>query len=439
MKQRRQFPQYRQSPQNPKYAQSLYKSQSAIVGLAVFLFCAAQLVVVPAFGSDKGQQDGLDVADWSAVLAEAEGQRVYFHAWGGDPQINSYIDWTASRVAEDFGITLKHVKSADIADVVAQLIAEEMTGDEGGGSVDLLWVNGENFAILKESNALQQEGWATQLPHWGLVDVAGKPTVVTDFTVPTDGLESPWGMAQLVFIYDSAITSSPPKSAAQLLQWAAQNQGRFTYPAPPDFFGSTFIKQVLLELLPDHEPLSKPVSRDAFADATALLFAYLDQLHPHLWRQGEVFPVSGTQLLTLMADSETDLAFAFNPAAASNAIARGDLPTSVRSYIFDKGTIGNSHFVAIPRKTSAKAAALVVADFLLSPEAQAHKQDPNVWGDPTVLDVGRLSEDDRALFTALDLGIATLSPSELTPTLAEPHPTWMRALEAAWYQRYGVR
>ena len=49
------------------------------------------------------------------------------------------------------------------------------------------------------------------------------------------------------------------------------------------------------------------------------------------------------------------------------------------------GTIGNTHFVAIPYNSSAKEGAQVVANFLLSPEAQARKLDPTVWGDPTVL------------------------------------------------------
>lgn len=392
-----------------------------------------------AFAPGPARGEDLDITDWQAVLTKAQGQTVYFNAWGGDPQINAYIDWAADRVAQDYNIALTHVKTADIADVVAQILVEKTTGQTRPGSVDLLWINGENFAAMKESGLLQQESWATQLPNWRLVDVAGKPTVVTDFTVLTDGLESPWGMAQLVFIHDKAITPHPPKSAEALLRWAAANQGRFTYPAPPDFTGSTFLKQLLLDLSPDPEPLSRPVTRAALADAKARLFDYLDQLHPHLWRQGAVFPSSGTALLTLMADSETDIAFAFNPAAASNAIARGDLPQTARSYIFENGTIGNTHFVAIPYNSGAKAAALVVANFLLSPQAQLRKQDPAMWGDPTVLDLSKLSQEEEALFRGLDLGIATLSPQELRPTLPEPHPSWMRSLEAAWYERYGVR
>ena len=87
----------------------------------------------------------------------------------------------------------------------------------------------------------------------------------------------------------------------------------------------------------------------------------------------------------------------------------------MRSFTFPGGTLANTHFVAIPYNAAAKAGALVAADFLLSPEAQARKQDPKVWGDPTVLAVAKLDAADRARFDALDLGIATLKPDELGP------------------------
>ena len=87
---------------------------------------------------------------------------------------------------------------------------------------------------------------------------------------------------------------------------------------------------------------------------------------------------------------------------------------------------------------SAKAGALVVADFLISPEAQARKQDPKVWGDPTVLNINALPEADKAAFASLDLGIATLKPEELGKALDEPHPSWMERIETEWKRRYGA-
>jgi putative thiamine transport system substrate-binding protein len=78
----------------------------------------------------------------------------------------------------------------------------------------------------------------------------------------------------------------------------------------------------------------------------------------------------------------------------------------------------------------------VLANFLLSPEAQARKSDPAVWGDPTVLALSKLSPEQRGLFEAIPQGVATLSPEELGSVLLEPHASWVAAIEKEWLNRY---
>ena len=73
---------------------------------------------------------------------------------------------------------------------------------------------------------------------------------------------------------------------------------------------------------------------------------------------------------------------------------------------------------------------------MLSPEAQVKKADTNVWGDPTVLSMPKLSENPAPSFANLPRGIATLSDDDLGKTLAEPHPSWVPRLQAAWIERY---
>ena len=147
-------------------------------------------------------------------------------------------------------------------------------------------------------------------------------------------------------------------------------------------------------------------------------------------------PANGPGLHQLLDDGEVDFSMAFNPAEASAAISAGTLPSSVRTFIPDAGSIGNTHFVAIPFNAAHKAGAQVVADFLMSPEAQAKKQDPEGWGDWTVLDVTALDAEDRERFDTLPRGVATLAPEELTPVLPEPHPSWMTRIEAEWLRRF---
>ncbi len=373
--------------------------------------------------------------DWKQVTEKARGQEVFWNAWGGDERINAYIAWVGTRVKAEYGVTLRHVKLSDTAEAVRKVLAEKTAGRNEGGTVDLIWINGENFKAMKDQGLLFGP-FAEQLPNFRHVDVENKPTTRLDFTVPTDGLEAPWGMAKLNFIHDSAVVANPPRDIAAILEHARANPGRVAYPAPPDFIGTTFLKQALYELAADPAVLQQPPG-DNFDAVTAPLWVWLDALTPNLWRSGKVYPKNGPALIQLLDDGEVDFAISFYPSEASSAIASGKLPATARTFVLDRGTIGNTHFVAIPYNANGREGAMVVADFLMSPEAQARKENTEYWGDNTVLAVGKLDAAGRKLFDDLPRGAATLAPDELGLTLPEPHPDWMTRIEKTWLSRYG--
>jgi putative thiamine transport system substrate-binding protein len=420
------------TPAKPMTLRSRTLSASRRRALAVAISAAVGCVV--ALGSYQAQA-ATDTQSWSEIEKAAVGQTVYFNAWGGGERINNYLRWVAQQVDQQYGVKLVHVKVADISETIGRVRGEIAAGKQTGGSADLLWVNGENFATLKREGLLFGP-FAQSLPNFAWVDTAGKPTTLKDFGETTDGLESPWGMAQLSFYADKKLLPTPPRSAAELATLAAQQPGRITYPRPPEFHGTTFLKQLLLELNPDRTALDQPVTDTTFAAATKPLWAYLDALHPNLWRGGKQFPSSLAQIAQGVSDRSLLLGLTFNPSEASAEVAAGKLPPSTYTYQHTGGTIGNTHFVAIPKNANAPQGAQVVANFLLSPVAQAHKSDIRVWGDPTVLDVDRLGSAGKAAFAkaaAGNAGGALLAPA---PTLGEPHSSWVAALEQAWTQRY---
>ncbi len=376
-----------------------------------------------------------DPTSWPDTQVQAKGQTVYFNAWGGSQQINDYISWAATEVKSRYGVTLKQVKVDDTANVVSRILAEKKAGRDQNGSVDIVWINGENFKSMKQSSLLYGP-FTKNLPSYRYIDAEEKPTTELDFGEPVNGLEAPWGMAQLVFIYDQDTVKATPRSAEDLLTFAQRNPGRVTYPLPPDFIGTTFLKQLLLELSDDTNTLTSPVANADFDKVTASLWSYLDKLHPSLWRKGKAFPKSSLALTPMLDDREIMLSMTFNPSYASSAIASGELAETVRTYVHKEGTVGNTHFLAIPYNAKAKAGAQVVINFLMSPEAQARKANPDVWGDPTVLTMSKLSKQDRNLFAKLPLGMATLSAEKLGKALPEPHSSWVAALEEEWQKRY---
>ena len=393
------------------------------------------LAILAVAGGVSVTASDVMAGDTDMLAKKAKGQTVYFNAWGGSPNINSYIGWAADQVKAQYGITLEHVKLTDTAEAVSRILAEKVAGKKTGGSVDLIWVNGENFATLSREGLLRKDQWAFDLPAFALTDPKALPGLVTDFSLPTQGRESPWGRAQLVFGYDSAYLASPPRSATALKDWIKANPGRFSYPRPPDFTGTSFLKQILLETTDDRDRFQRPPSEDA-ETYLAPLFDWLDEVTPHLWRSGNTYPANYTEMVRLLGDGEVTIAFAFNPAEFSNAISQQILPDTVRSYIHSDGTLANIHFVAIPFNSSSSEGAMLVADFLLSFEAQLRKANSDIWGDPTVLSFAKLSDSQQQAFNALPRGIASLSEAELSPALAEPHLDWIPLIEEKWQARF---
>ncbi len=378
-----------------------------------------------------------DPRNWDAVLDDARGQTVFWNAWAGDPRINAFIDAVGDELEARHGVRLNHVRLADTADAVTRVVAERSAGRDQGGAVDVIWINGDNFVSMKDGGLLFG-AFAEDLPNWRFVDTEANPAVLSDFTVPVEGFGAPWAMFRMVFEYDSAAVADPPRTLDALRDWIAANPGRFTYPQPPDFLGTSFLKQVLHMTVDDPAVLMAPAEDADYEAITAPLWEFLDEITPNLWRQGRAFPANEPALGQLLADGEIDIGFAFNPGRASAAIADGELPDTIRTFVFDAGTLGNSSFLSIPYNAANKAGALVLANLILDPEIQAMAQDPQVLGFNTVLGLDLLEPEDRARFEALELGIATLGPDELGAALDEPHPSWDTRLAEDWVARFGV-
>jgi putative thiamine transport system substrate-binding protein len=404
--------------------------QPVLSSRRILLLAAAGLTATPG---TLFAQTSVTNKDWASVEAQAKGQTVFFNAWAGSERINAYIQWAAEEVQRRHGVKVQHVKVADAADVVRRVRAEKQAGRRTGGSVDAVWINGENFLTMKREGLLHGP-FAEALPSYQWVDTQGKPTTRMDFSEPVDGMEAPWGMAQFTWFADGKRVPARLQNMADLLAFAKSNPGRVSYPRPPDFHGTTFLKQLWLESLADRSALYRPYTPAALDGATAALWNYLDALHPHLWRAGRQFPQSASAIRQMMADGELLLAMTFNPNEAANEIAAGRLPASVVSWQPAGGSVGNTHFIAIPFNSSATAGAQVFINFLLSPEAQARKADISVWGDPTVLNVQALPGADKARFTVRP---ATGQVEQSAPVWPEPHGSWVEPLEREWLRRYG--
>lgn len=377
-----------------------------------------------------------DEIDWALLENKSRGQRVKFFAFGGDPSINRYLVWVSEQLSQRYGIDFQHIKINSTTDAVSLMLSERSEKQDGAvSSVDLLWVNGKSFAILKENQKLLKD-WVDVLPNYALLNVTERPFLTKDFGIPTEGSEVPWGLANLTFYYNSRIIDkkSLPKNPMELLSFTKNSPGRFSYPAPPEFVGVSFLKQTLSQLADDPRFYSdvNAINRQEFEQLTYPLWSYLDKLHPNLYFEGNYFSNSQNTLLRLFDDEILSMGITFNAANLQGMKIRYDLPKETDFFHMPAGSLSNVHFIAISKFTQNKEAALVVANFLISPEAQAYKASPENWGDKTVLDFSQLTELENTHFKSIPL----LQNEENILSLSEFHPSWDKALTEEWENRY---
>ncbi|NDI36599.1 ABC transporter substrate-binding protein [Chengkuizengella sediminis] len=400
------------------------------------------LIVLAGCGVQQEQaQEGTSLnlleTDWETILDEAEGQTVNFHMWGGDDRYNRYIDeWVTPKLKEETGVILNRVAITDTKDVINKL-QNEQSVNKTDGTVDIIWINGENFKLAKD-NGLLWGSFASQLPNVNQYVDINAPDIQLDFGENTEGLEVPWGKAQFVFIYDETKISHPPKSMKELGEWIKQNPGKFTYPAPPDFTGSAFVRQALYETTGGYEQYLNSENVKEW-DYTPL-WDYLNEIESNLWRGGETYPESLAKLDQLFSNGEVWMTMAYDPGKASSQIEKGVFPETTRTFVLEGGTLSNTHYLSIPFNSEHQAGAMAAINYLLSPEAQFSKMNPEHWGEGMSLDPSKLSNEDREQLKSLDLGIATLPAEELANFKVPEIPAnYVKWLEEGWFEYVAKR
>ncbi|MDO5718057.1 MAG: ABC transporter substrate-binding protein [Tissierellia bacterium] len=349
--------------------------------------------------------------DLNIKLDNLEGKTVNFYGWGGSQQTNSWIDGFLSDMAEEkYGIKINRV-GMDIDAILNLMLGEKEAGKEDG-SIDLVWINGENFFTAKNEDLLYGP-FVEKVPNYEkYIDKKSMDNII-DFGYPIEGFESPYGKAQFVFIYDSAVIDQEPKDHEELLKWCKDNPGKFTYAALPDFTGSAFVRNIISDIIGYEKLMDIDPDEEEIKEIIKPAIDYLNEIKPYLWNEGRSYPADNPTLSNMYADGEISMSMSYNPNEASGKIETGEFPDTTRTFLFEKGNIGNTHFVAIPKNSPNKAAAIALVDCILSPEAQASKLDPTVWGDSPVIDFNKLNEEEKAIFDSVPIGKATLSAEEL--------------------------
>lgn len=369
--------------------------------------------------------------DFDKILEEAKGSTVNFYGWGGDEDRNRWLNQTVAPVLkEKYDITLE-VVGMDIDNILAKLAGEKQAGLKEG-TIDMIWINGENFYSAKE-NDLLFGSFAEQLPNFEKYIDGDDVEVKYDFGFPIEGYEAPYGKAQMVFINDSAITEETPRNSEEFMEYAKKYEGRITYPALPDFTGSAFVRTLIYDIVGHEQFSDMEANKEVVKEAIEPALEYLRELNKYLWNQGKTFPATSGEVDNMFEDGELVMTMSYGPYSAAVGIEKGIYNDTVQTFLFDKGTVGNTNYIAIANNSPNKAAAMVAINEIISAEIQA-TQFEELRSLP-VVSYDKLTDEEKARFDNVNIGKGVLPQDELlSKRLPEMPANIVPIIEQLWLE-----
>lgn len=403
--------------------------------LPLFLAIIMVLFLITGCSGDNDTNVGSQVfdpnADFDTIIEQAKGDTVSFYGWGGDEDRNRWLNETVAPVLkEKYDITLEIV-GMDIDDILAKLSGEKQAGLEEG-TIDMIWINGENFYSAKENDLLFGP-FVEQLPNFEKYIDGDDEEVKNDFGFPIEGYEAPYAKAQMVFINDSAMTKETPRNAEEFMEYCKKYEGKVTYPALPDFTGSAFVRTLIYDIVGHEQFIGMEPDKEVVKEAIEPALVYLRELNKYLWNQGKTFPSTSGEVNNMFEDGELVMTMSYGPYSVATGIEKGIYKDTVRTFVFDKGTVGNTNYIAIANNSPNKAAAMVAINEIISAEIQATQFEE--LKELPVVSYGKLNAEEKARFDNVDIGQGVLPQDELlSKRLPEMPANIVPIVEEIWLE-----
>lgn len=365
--------------------------------------------------------DPLMQQSWEQIEQKAKGTTVFWMKYLGDKKANKYIDEViVPLIKKRFDINLKIIPGQGNG-IVSSIMSEKEAGLEKG-QTDMVWINGETFFQLQQIEGLYGP-FTPKLPNSKFINYED-PIIKYDFQKEINGFEAPWGKASFLAITDSARVKNTPLSMQDFEAYWKANPGKFTIPL--DFSGYTLLKSWLVELAGGIQNLDGDFDQKKYDKYGNQLWSFLNKNKKYFWKKGETFPESAVTLSQMFGTGEIDFAFSFGLTAVDKGVKEGLFPKTTKGFVLKSGSIHNSNYLGISYNSANKEGAMVVINYLISPEAQIEKSDLNNSGGTPVFEINRLDEKLRAKYEALPKPTYGMNELDvLSKAIKEPHSMYM--------------
>lgn len=229
-------------------------------------------------------------------------------------------------------------------------------------------------------------------------------------------------------------TNAIPTDAKSFMEFCKKYPGKVTYPALPDFTGSAFVRNLVYELCGGYEQFTDmKADKETVKNAIQPAIDYLKELNPYLWKEGKTFPASSTEVQNMFAEGELVFHVSYTAYDVAQGIENGTYTDTTTSFQFDKGTIGNTNYIAIANNAPNKAGAIVAINEVLSAKMQQTKFELTKY--IPVVGYNKLSDKEVKAFERVDIGKGSISSEELlSKRLPEMPANLVPIIEEIWLE-----
>lgn len=221
-------------------------------------------------------------------------------------------------------------------------------------------------------------GFVSKASAANLLTSVNSQTISALNDVPQDVIKAggtggiPYRGSAVLLAYDTKTVAAPPKTLDELLAWIKANPGKFTYNSPKSGgSGGAFVATVLDKFVPADARAKMTVGYEKDLEKYwDQGFATLKDLNSSVFQSG-VYPNGNQQTLDLLAKGQISMAPVWSDQFITG-LTNGQIPSSVKAtQISNPSFTGGAAYLGIPKSSPRQEAALKLANFVLTPDAQS--------------------------------------------------------------------
>ncbi len=374
--------------------------------------------------------------EWNLLLESATGTTVTLYYTESNENLEKWLTRSVvPGVLSEYGINLQLIRKP-MSDIYEKLYSQKQNEIETG-SIDMIYIADDSFKKLME-NELLYGPFMEKLPNYYTNINPEDYEFMYEQGIPTQGHFIPVGREQLVFIYDEDMILEPPATMQTFIETLRSAPGQFAFPLPPEKSGELFMETFIAAFV-DYEKLYQAeAKREVIEPMLAPALEALAILRPKLWKEGAVFPSNERHLDQLFYDGKVSFALSTDTNKASKYAKSEVYPYAARSFIMDEGTAGTNDGVVIAHSAPNKSGAMIVANYMISAQAQAYKYTPSNWGSIPVIDTSIMPDETSREVRSVTIKRSDMKQGELNAHRVPAMPKdikavvseiWIEALE----------